>query len=58
MLADAILLQVSGDGKNAAKRLRDIQEGSLTPDLLKRYAGSLQAEFTPGLLDGLLKWLK
>lgn len=58
VLADAILLQVAGDGKGAAKRLKDIQEGSITPDLLKRYAGKLQADFTPGLLDGLIKWLK
>ncbi|MDD4881219.1 MAG: hypothetical protein PHX10_06545 [Gallionellaceae bacterium] len=58
VLADAILLQVSGDGKGAAKRLKDIQEGSITPDLLKRYADQLRGEFTPGLLDGLFKWLK
>jgi tetratricopeptide (TPR) repeat protein len=58
VLADAILMQVAGDGKNAAKRLKDIQGSPVTPELLKRYAERLQGEFEPGVLDGLIKWLK
>lgn len=58
VLAEAILLQVSGDGKNAAKRVADIKDSPITPDLLKRYAGRLEGQFKPGLLDGLFKWLK
>lgn len=59
VLAEAILLQVDGDGKAAAKRLEDISRDSpVTPELLKRYADRLKGEFSPGLLDSLFKWFK
>ncbi|TCS72447.1 tetratricopeptide repeat protein [Sulfuritortus calidifontis] len=58
VLAEAILIQVAGDGKAAARRLRDIEESALTPELLKQYAERLKREFDPNLLDKLFKWLR
>lgn len=58
VLAEAILIQVAGDGKAAAKRLRDLEDSPMTPELLKRYADQLKREFDPNLLDKLFKWLR
>ncbi|MEW5891529.1 MAG: tetratricopeptide repeat protein [Pseudomonadota bacterium] len=58
VLAEAILIQADGDGKGAAKRLRDVEGGEMTPELLKRYAERLKRAFEPGLLDKLFKWLQ
>lgn len=58
VLAEAILIQVAGDGKGAAKRLRDMEDSAVTPELLKRYAERLKREFDPNLLDKLFKWLR